>query len=118
MSIKRPYIKKSYWMIIPIFCLILLVFFLSPASIPAEKEEEVNYCNGEESWEEWDNLVVKYPNDADIIILHSLRLGLCAKVQRGDITVQQATDIFEKVRSIIIERKKAATKKDNGVMMG
>ena len=38
---------------------------------------------------------------------HALRLGLCAKVERGDITAQQATDIFEKARDNVLEKKKA-----------
>ena len=113
---KGPYIKKSYCIILTIFCSILLVILYSPAVVPAEKKEEINYCNDEESWKEWDDLAVKYPNDEDIIILHSLRLGLCVKVKRGVITVQQATDIFEKMRTIIIERKKDTMKKDKGVL--
>ena len=113
MSSKKRYIK-SYRVIVSFLCVMLLLILYTPAATPAEKKE-VNYCNDKESWKEWDDLVVKYPNDEYIIILHSLRLGLCAKVSRGDITVQQATDIFEKVRTIIIERKKAVMKKDKGV---
>lgn len=88
----------------------LLLILYKPAPAPAEKEE-VNYCNDEESWKEWEDLAIKYPNDEDVIILHALRLGLCGKVKRRDISAQQATDIFEKARIIIIERAQAARKK-------
>ena len=42
----------------------------------------------------------------DIQTLHALRLGLCVKVARGDITIQEATDIFENAREKVINRKK------------
>jgi hypothetical protein len=38
--------------------------------------------------------------------LHALRIGLCFKVDRGDLTVSQATDIFENMRSALIDAKK------------
>ena len=53
----------------------------------------------------------------DIQTLHALRLGLCAKVQRGDISVQQATDIFEKARNAIIDKKKVESLKEKGAIL-
>ena len=37
--------------------------------------------------------------------LHALRSGLCFKVDRGDLTVSQATQIFENMRSALISAK-------------
>ncbi len=37
--------------------------------------------------------------------LHALRLGLCFKVDRGGLTVKQATDIFESMRRALINAK-------------
>ena len=85
--------------------IIFTVLFLVAVSVAAEEE---NYCQDKESWKEWDELVAKYPGDTDIQTLHALRLGLCAKVQRGDITVRQATKIFESARVAIINKKAAA----------
>ena len=82
--------------------IILTVLFLVAVSVTAAEE---NYCQDKESWKEWDELVAKYPGDTDIQTLHALRLGLCAKVQRGDITVQQAIKIFESARTAIINKK-------------
>ena len=82
--------------------IIFTVLFLAAVSVTAEEE---NYCQDKESWKEWDELVAKYPGDTDIQTLHALRLGLCAKVQRGDITIQQATKIFESARVAIINKK-------------
>ena len=85
--------------------ILLLVHTLVLAGQPALATE--NYCTDPESWVEWQELVGKYPNDSDIQTLHALRIGLCLKVDRGDLTVEQATDIFEKAREAILEMKKA-----------
>ena len=64
-----------------------------------------NYCHNEESWKEWDALVEKNPNDNEVQALHALRIGLCAKVDRGEITLEQATEIFESAREAIIQKR-------------
>ena len=56
----------------------------------------------------------KYPGDLDVQALHALRIGLCAKVERGDLTVEQATEIFERAREAIVERKKAEAEEEEG----
>ena len=112
MSEKRHYINNLGWVFIVFVFLALVHFTLITPAAPAD---EVNYCTDDGSWNEWNDLVSKYPADEDIQILHALRLGLCAKVGRGDISVQQASDIFERVRSIILEKKKATTNKDKKV---
>ncbi len=35
--------------------------------------------------------------------LYALRLGLCFEIDRGDLTVSQATEIFENMRSALID---------------
>ena len=74
-------------------------------------EEPTNYCMDKKSWEKWDELVQKYPNDDDIQILHALRVGLCLKIERGSITFEQATDIFNRAHDMVIEKTKADQKK-------
>jgi hypothetical protein len=87
---------------------LLLIFALLLSNLPAIAAED--YCSDPESWEEWEELIEKYPNDSDIQALHALRIGLCLKVERGDLTVEQGTDIFEKARKAILEKKRAETK--------
>jgi hypothetical protein len=87
--------------LIPVFLLAFLAF-----SIAAFAEEK-NYCRDQESWQEWDELAGKYPDDVDIQTLHALRIGLCVKVERGDLTLQQATDIFERARDRLIRKKES-----------
>jgi hypothetical protein len=89
------------------YLVLLLIFTLFIANLPATAAED--YCSDPESWEEWEELVEKYPNDSDVQALHALRIGLCLKVERGDLTVEQGTDIFEKALKAILEKKKAET---------
>ncbi len=67
--------------------------------------EEKNYCNDPEANTEWEVLVLKYPADLQIHALHALRMGLCFKVHRGDIDLDQATEIFENMRLALIKSK-------------
>ena len=90
------------------YLVLLLLFTLFFAHLPAIAAED--YCSDPESWQEWEKLIEKYPNDPDIQALHALRIGLCLKVERGDLTVEQGTDIFEKARKAILEKKRAETK--------
>ena len=85
----------------------LILIFCS--SVYAESE---NYCHDEKSWKEWDALVEKDPNDMEVQALHALRIGLCAKVDRGGITLDQATKIFESAREAIIQKRKEDQKRE------
>ncbi len=90
------------------YLFVFLIFTLLFANLPVIAAE--NYCSDPESWEEWEKLVEKYPNDSDVQALHALRIGLCLKVERGDLTVEQGVNIFEKARKAILEKKKAEAK--------
>jgi hypothetical protein len=81
---------------------ILFLALLLPAILFAEPE---NYCLDQNSWAEWDELVANNPNDMEIHTLHALRIGLCVKVGRDGITLDQATEIFESARETIIEKR-------------
>ncbi len=73
--------------------------------------EEYNYCNDQEANTEWEVLVLKYPADLQMHALHALRMGLCFKVNRGDIDLNQATEIFENMRLALIKSKEWKMKK-------
>lgn len=90
----------------PIVLLLTLALLVHSSSFGIATD---NYCKDPESWKEWEALVEKYPNDFDVQALHALRIGLCLKVERGDLTVEQATLIFERAREAIISKKKAET---------
>ena len=85
-----------------IYLILVCSFLLFPTISLAEPD---NYCHDKESWKEWDALVSDNPNDMELQPLHALRIGLCVKVDRGQITVEQATDIFESAREKIIQKR-------------
>jgi hypothetical protein len=74
--------------------------------------ESENYCHDKETWKEWDRLIEKSPNDTELQTLHALRIGLCAKVDQGQITIEQATEIFESAREAIIQKRKENQKRE------
>ena len=90
------------------FLSLCLVFAVHSASF-AESE---NYCHDQKSWKKWDALVEKNPNDMEVQALHALRIRLCAKVDRGGITLEQATEIFESAREAIVEKRREDQKRE------
>ena len=93
------------------FIVLLSIFFILVVSNASFAESE-NYCHDKESWKEWDALVEKNPNDMEVQALHALRIGLCVKVDRGGITLEQATEIFESAREAIIKKRKLDEKRE------
>ena len=48
----------------------------------------------------------------EVQALHALRIGLCVKVDKGGITLDQATEIFESAREAIIQKRKEDQKRE------
>jgi len=46
----------------------------------------------------------------EVQALHALRIGLCVKMDRGGVPLEQATEIFEADRETIVENRKADEK--------
>ncbi|MFQ5963856.1 MAG: hypothetical protein ACE5KZ_06190 [Candidatus Scalinduaceae bacterium] len=67
--------------------------------------EEKDYCNDPDVNAKWEALVEQYPDDMGLHALHALRLGLCLKVGLGDISIDEAKEIFGNVRKAFIDRK-------------
>ena len=85
--------------------ILALIFALFAVGEYAAAEE--NYCKDPASWVEWENLLQEHPGDMDIQALHALRLGLCIKVERGDLSLRQASRIFERAREAIVQSRQA-----------
>jgi hypothetical protein len=86
---------------------LLLVGMLSAS--PDKAKPPVNDCEQEASWKEWQVLAAKHPEDQGLQALHALRIGICVKIKRDELSVQQGADIFEKARqALLIEWKEAA----------
>ena len=97
--IKYPLTKQHHTIIILTLSALLFSYSLNA--------EEKNYCNDPDANMQWEALIQEDPDDMQIHALHALRLGLCFKVDRGDLSVDKATEIFENMRSALIDAKES-----------
>ena len=75
-----------------------------------------NYCHDEASWKEWDEVIKKNSTDMDIQTLHALRIGLCIKIDKGSIKLEDAIDIFDHAHEEAIRRATDRDKERPSVM--
>ena len=85
-----------------LFVLPFLSIFLF--ATPAGSEEPENFCHEPEALAEWEAMNQKYPRDLNVQTLHALRIGLCEKIDRGDIGVADGIAIFESMRQAVLNR--------------
>ncbi len=94
--------------------------FAALMSIPslalAEKPE--NYCLDKETNARWASMLSHQPNDQDIAKLFALRIGLCELVARKIVSLEQATNIFEKERVEVIRLKEKERKREKNSIFG
>lgn len=96
-----------------VFILIILVTMVISAYAQGE-----NYCYDKESWKEWTALVLKYPHDMDIQMLHAVRIGFCKKVEDGTISFEKARDIFNHFHETVIKNaEKAKELRENNKLL-
>ena len=86
--------------------LLLLVPGLVFATIPVTETINRTYCDDEVTRRDWEERTANNPDDSDLQTLHALWLGLCVKIQRESLAVDQATDMFERMRQRLIEQRR------------
>jgi len=86
-------------------CATASLLLLGLAGSYTHAAEADNYCHDKTALDEWQALLSKYPDDADIIKLYALRSGLCAMVERDQLALDRAIAIFEAERVRIITEK-------------
>ena len=91
--------------------LVILLLLGFTAAAASDDSEANNYCQNPESWSEWQELLAKHPDDRGLQTLHALRLGICLKVERGEITLDEGTAIFEDARRSLIAQNEEAKRK-------
>lgn len=62
-----------------------------------------NYCLDEETNAQWESIAERNKHDLEIIKLYRLRKALCVQVEKGFISVPEATEIFEVERERVIK---------------
>ena len=97
-------------MLKPIICITTIIAFIISVSY-VSAEEPTNYCKDPESWEQWEDLILKYPNDREIQTLHALRIGLCLKVEQGTISFEMATELFNQAHERVYRNRVSEQKK-------
>jgi len=67
----------------------------------AERDEEIsedeNYCHDLEANAKWNEMVMKYPTDYALHVTHAIRIGICEKIDRGEIGIEQGTSWFQEL---------------------
>lgn len=81
--------------------LILTIFLTLTIQASAEVE---HFCDNPQAVAEWEALIQKYPKDLNVQTLHALRIGLCEKIDQGELGVPDAIAIFEAMRSAAVNR--------------
>ena len=77
----------------------------------AKQQSPENDGEQEESWQAWQELAAKHPDDQGLQTLHALRIGICVKAERNELSVAQGTAIFEKARQALLTKRQEAARK-------
>lgn len=64
-----------------------------------------DYCHDAGINSEWKRMINKYPDDDIVMHLAGLREGLCNMVDRGEISKNNAIDIFESAKGGAIQTR-------------
>jgi len=64
--------------------------------------QDKNYCHDKAAEAQWQALLTKHPKEYELQALHALRIGICVKVDRGTLTLEEGTEIFEKARAALV----------------
>lgn len=83
---------------------IALMQFLSLSCFAGNSEEPKNYCQDTSSWQQWHDMLRKYPQDDAMHALYATRRGLCTMVDSGQIDLDRATRIFERMRESLMDK--------------
>ena len=68
---------------------IVLIFLSLPVYA-----EDLSFCNDPDTWEYFESMTKKYPEDVPLQILHALKIGLCVKIGQNSITETEAVNLF------------------------
>ena len=87
--------------IIPVIAIML---FTTSLCFAGTSEDPDNYCQDASSWQQWHDLLAKYPQDDAMHALYATRRGLCTMVESGQIDLSRATQIFERMRESLLDK--------------
>jgi hypothetical protein len=85
---------------------LVVCFVCLLAMSPPTEQEEKNNCHDPAAWADWNERVTKYPDDKELQVLHALWIGLCVKVEKGEISFDDAMATFENARNALIQKRR------------
>ena len=62
----------------------------------AYSQETPHYCDDQDQWQEWKNLIEKHPDDDSLAIGYALRIGLCQQIKNHTIDTERAIALFDR----------------------
>jgi hypothetical protein len=71
------------------------------------RADEASTCHDEATRAEWRAIAAKHAEDDDWQAMHALWLGLCAKVDAGEMTEFRAGALFERERARLVAKQRA-----------
>lgn len=86
-----------------------MFLLLMPLALLAEEKDQ-NNCHDPSAWSDWEERSANNQGDVELQTLHALWMGLCAKIERGDLAFDQATSIFERARDALIQQRQTQRK--------
>ncbi len=77
----------------------LLMAAHSRSQAPSPATNPDNSCHDESVADDWSRMLSESPRDPIVIRLYGLRVGLCSLVDRGQVGLNQAAEIWELTRA-------------------
>ena len=86
-------------------CIFLFLFLLCCSCPAVAQEQESNNCQDPAAWTDWQERVSQHPEDQELHLLHDLWMGLCIKVEKGEVPLADAISLFEQARHTLIQQR-------------
>ena len=83
--------------------MLLILFSLTATSFA---EEIPNYCHDAETNAYWEGLKIRAADNFEVVNLANIREALCHKVDDGELSVEEATNLFEFERARVVDELK------------
>jgi len=89
------------------FCGLSLLLSLN-CSINVQSDDIPNYCHDLETNAHWQDLKTRAANNFEVVNLANIRETLCQQVDDGELTVEEATVLFEVERERVVSDLKGS----------
>ena len=75
-------------------------------SVSIHAEDMPNYCHDAETNAYWEDLKIRAADNFKVVNLANVREELCQKVDDGELSVEEATNLFELERARVVDELK------------